>query len=153
MSPGSDSDPAVGAADGVAPRTVIAPYMKWRQFCGFAHATPVELSPEARRRQNTEWVSDPGFWLNADVYPVGGDGLVRIMTVPSLVAPDKDRKWTRMSLGCQFGPKVSGNGSRCPVGGVVDTDMSKNCSVAGTYVTVPMYGIWAVRFPPVVVVA
>src|SRR3954471_19426793 len=102
MSPGSDRLPAVGAADGDAPRTVTAPYMKCRQFIGLPHATPVELSPETRRRQKKACVSDAGFWLNADVYPVGGDGVVEIMTVDSGSTPDSDMKWMRMSLGCQF---------------------------------------------------
>lgn len=56
-----------------------------------------------------------------------------------------------MSLGCQFGPRVIGSGSRWPFGGVTEVDMSKNCNVAGIYVTVPIAEITAVKLPPVVV--
>mgnify|MGYP001568997369 CR=1 FL=1 len=64
------------------------------------------------RRYHTACVSLVGFWLNAAVYPVGGDGVVFMSTVPWLSAPDRDRKKMRTSLGCQFGPSVRGIGSR-----------------------------------------
>jgi hypothetical protein len=32
----------------------------------------------------------------------------------------------RISFGCPFGPTVTGSGCTYPVGGVIETDMSKN---------------------------
>lgn len=43
--------PAVGLADGLAPRTVRKATMKWRHPAGFGHTTPALLSPATRRRK------------------------------------------------------------------------------------------------------